>query len=61
MVKTQNRQFKTYEKQLLQREPKEKHREISRQIKEERNRKMAALEEQYDKTITDLVEEQAVR
>ncbi|EDV21721.1 uncharacterized protein TRIADDRAFT_30095 [Trichoplax adhaerens] len=61
MVKTQNRQFKSYEKQLLQREPREKHREISKQLKEERNRKMAALEEQYDKTIVDLVEEQASR
>jgi NhaP-type Na+/H+ and K+/H+ antiporter len=59
-VKIQYRQYKAYQKQVLQTAPKENHKELIETFKEDRNRKMADLKLQYDQSIYDMLQRQAV-
>lgn len=59
-VKIQYRQYKAYQKQVLQSAPKEDHKVLIESIKEDRNRKMADLKVQYDQSIYDMLQRQSV-
>lgn len=59
-VKIQYRQYKAYQKQVLQTMPKERHKELIETFKEDRNRKMADLKLQYDQSIYDMLQRQSV-
>nr|CAD2149827.1 unnamed protein product [Meloidogyne enterolobii] len=60
-VKIQSRQFKAYQAHMLQLVPKEEHKELHIRLKEEQNRKIAALADQYELTIEKMVTEQTVK
>ncbi|XP_028396391.1 serine/threonine-protein kinase TAO3-like isoform X1 [Dendronephthya gigantea] len=60
-VKIQYRQYKAYQKQVLQTAPKENHKELIESFKEDRNRKMADLKLQYDQSIYDMLQRQSLR
>lgn len=60
-MKVQTRQFKAYQQQMLQQVPREEHKELLARLKEEQNRKIAALAEQYESTISRMVTDQTVR
>uniref|UniRef100_A0A183BQY2 non-specific serine/threonine protein kinase n=1 Tax=Globodera pallida TaxID=36090 RepID=A0A183BQY2_GLOPA len=60
-VKIQTRQFKAYQAQMLQMAPREEHKELLNRLKEEQNRKIASLADQYESTIETMVTEQTVR
>jgi thousand and one amino acid protein kinase len=45
---------------MLQHAPKEEHKELLNRMKEEQNRKIAALADQYESTIEKMVDEQTV-
>ncbi|CAB3987495.1 serine threonine- kinase TAO1-like, partial [Paramuricea clavata] len=60
-VKIQYRQYKAYQKQVLQTAPKENHKELIETFKEDRNRKMADLKLQYDQSIYDMLQRQSLR
>ena len=59
-VKVQTRQYKALQRQMVATMPKEKHREVLRQKKEEQMRKMALLATQYERTIADMLQQQTV-
>ena len=59
-VKVQTRQYKALQRQMVSTMPKEKHREVLRQKKEEQMRKMALLATQYERTIADMLQQQTV-
>lgn len=59
-VRIQTRQYKALEKQMLSTLPKERSREAVRQQRDERNRKIAQLHSQYERTITDMLQQQTV-
>ena len=58
--KTQERQYKVLKKEMLAREPREKHAEIIQKCKEDRVRKFADLGTQYEQSISDLLQKQKV-
>ncbi|KAI1731702.1 protein kinase domain-containing protein [Ditylenchus destructor] len=60
-VKIQTRQFKAYQSQMLQTVPREEQKELLQRLKEEQNRKIAALADQYENTIEKMVVEQTVK
>jgi len=60
-LKIQSRQYKILQKQKLSQTPRENHREIIRQFKEDRIRKMADLASQYDESVSELMRKQKVR
>ncbi|WP_411027368.1 hypothetical protein, partial [Salmonella sp. s54925] len=60
-LKIQSRQYKAYQKQVLQTAPKENHKELIETFKEDRNRKMADLKLQYDQSIYDMLQRQSIR
>ena len=59
-VKVQTRQYKVLQRQMVSTMPKEKHREVLRQKKEEQMRRMAVLATQYERTIADMLQQQTV-
>ena len=59
-LKIQSRQYKILQKQKLSQTPRENHREIIRQFKEDRIRKMADLASQYDESVSELMRKQKV-
>ncbi|XP_071486421.1 serine/threonine-protein kinase TAO3-like [Diadema antillarum] len=54
VCKTQMRQFRALQAQVLQTTPREKHKAITRKMKEEQTRKMAILGEQYRLSIQEI-------
>lgn len=58
--KVQERQYKMLRKEMLAREPREKHAEIIQKCKEDRVRKFADLSTQYEQSINDLLQKQKV-
>lgn len=59
--KIQERQYKILRKEMLAREPRERHAEINQRCKEDRMRKFADLGTQYEQSINDLLQKQKVR
>lgn len=59
-MKVQTRQFKAYQTQMLQQVPRDEHKELLSRLKDEQNRKIASLAEQYESTISKMVNEQTV-
>ena len=59
-VRIQNRQYKALQKQMISSLPKERQREIMKQSKEEQLRKIAMLATQYERTIADMSQHEAV-
>ena len=59
-VRVQQRQYKALQKQMIATVPKERHREVMRQTKEEQMRKIAMLALQYERTIADMAQQQTV-
>ena len=53
-VQISEKQYKALQKQMIATLPKERHREVIRQAKEERMRKIAMLALQYERTIADM-------
>eukprot|EP00118_Oscarella_pearsei_P007951 m.40024 g.40024 ORF g.40024 m.40024 type:complete len:935 (+) comp32879_c0_seq3:2547-5351(+) len=60
-VKIQQRQYKALQKQLMDVYPKDTHKDVVRQAKEDQLRKMAVLATQYEKSIADMLEQQSVK
>lgn len=60
-VRIQQRQYKQLQKQMIATVPKERHREVMRQTKEEQMRKIAMLAMQYERTIADMAQQQTVK
>ena len=59
-VRIQQKQYKALQKQMIATVPKERHREVMRQTKEEQMRKIAMLALQYERTIADMAQKQTV-
>ena len=59
-VKIQQRQYKTLQKQLSATLPKERHKDVLRQTREEQMRKMSMLAMQYERTIAEMLQQQQV-
>lgn len=59
-VRIQQKQYKALQKQMIATVPKERHREVLRQTKEEQMRKIAMLALQYERTIADMAQKQTV-
>ena len=59
-VKIQTLQYKALQKQILEKTPKENHKEVIKQFREERMRKMADLSIQYDQSIAEMLQRQTV-
>ena len=59
-VKTQTRQFKLWQTQLLQAAPREEQKEIANRLKDEQKRKIALLASQYESQIENMVQEKTV-
>ena len=55
-VGIQNRQYKALGKQIKDTLPKERQREVMRQVKDEQNRKVALLASQYERTMAETVQ-----
>ncbi|CAI8037800.1 Serine/threonine-protein kinase TAO3 [Geodia barretti] len=60
-VRVQQKQYKLLQKQMIATMPKERHREVLRQTKEEQMRKIAMLALQYERTIADMAQKQTVK
>ena len=59
-VRIQQRQYKALQKQMVATVPKDRHRAVVRQTKEEQMRKIAMLAMQYERTIADMAQQQTV-
>uniref|UniRef100_A0A7E4VFL9 non-specific serine/threonine protein kinase n=1 Tax=Panagrellus redivivus TaxID=6233 RepID=A0A7E4VFL9_PANRE len=59
--KTQTRQYKAYQAQLVQSVAREEQKELISKLKAEQTRKIADLAEQYERTIKDMMSEQTVK
>uniref|UniRef100_A0A915CUD8 non-specific serine/threonine protein kinase n=1 Tax=Ditylenchus dipsaci TaxID=166011 RepID=A0A915CUD8_9BILA len=60
-VKIQTRQFKAYQTQMVNTVPREEQKELLNRLKDEQNRKIAALADQYENTIERMVTDQTVK
>ena len=58
--KIQTLQYKALQKQMLEKTPKEKHKDVIKYYREERMRKMADLAIQYDQSIAEMLQRQTV-
>ncbi|XP_041972563.1 serine/threonine-protein kinase Tao isoform X2 [Aricia agestis] len=59
--KTQTRQYKALKAQILQSTPKERQKEVIKTLKDEKRRKLVLLGEQYDQSISEMLQKQTVR
>ncbi|TMW51704.1 hypothetical protein DOY81_003196 [Sarcophaga bullata] len=59
--KTQTKQYKRYKAQILQTTPKEQQKEVIKQLKEEKHRKLTLLGEQYEQSIADMFQSQSYK
>jgi hypothetical protein len=60
-IRTQTSQYKFLQKQTLERAPRDQHKDIIKQYREDRMRKMADLAVQYDQSIAEMLQRQTVR
>lgn len=60
-IKTQTLQYKALQKQILEKTPREKHKELTKQLREEKMRKMADLSLQYDQSISEMLQRQTLK
>ena len=60
-VRIQHRQYKALEEQVKMAVPRDRHKEVLRQTREERMRKIAMLAMQYERTISEMAQQQTVR
>ncbi|XP_065190447.1 serine/threonine-protein kinase TAO3-like [Sycon ciliatum] len=60
-MKIQTQQFKQLQKQIIANAPKEEHKELLRQCKEEQDRKMAALAGQYERSIAEMLQQSTIK
>ncbi|XP_078362933.1 serine/threonine-protein kinase TAO1-like isoform X1 [Oculina patagonica] len=60
-LKTQTLQYKALQKQILEKAPKERHKELTKQLREEKMRKMADLSVQYDQSISEMLQRQTLK
>lgn len=59
--KIQTRQYKALKAHILQITPKEQQKEVIKTLKDEKRRKLVLLGEQYDQSITEMLQKQTVR
>lgn len=59
--KIQTRQYKALKAQILQMTAKEQQKEVIKSLKDEKRRKLVLLGEQYDQSITEMLQKQTVR
>lgn len=59
-IKIQTLQFKAWQKQVIERAPRDQHKELIKQLREDRMRKMADLALQYDQSIAEMLQRQTV-
>ncbi|XP_030021998.1 serine/threonine-protein kinase Tao isoform X2 [Manduca sexta] len=59
--KIQTRQYKALKAHILQNTPKEQQKEVIKTLKDEKRRKLVLLGEQYDQSITEMLQKQTVR
>ncbi|XP_013144217.1 PREDICTED: serine/threonine-protein kinase TAO3-like isoform X1 [Papilio polytes] len=59
--KIQTRQYKALKAQILQMTPKEQQKEVIKALKDEKRRKLVKLGEQYDLSITDMLQKQTIK
>ncbi|XP_059051432.1 serine/threonine-protein kinase Tao [Achroia grisella] len=59
--KIQTRQYKALKAQILQNTAKEQQKEVIKTLKDEKRRKLVLLGEQYDQSITEMLQKQTVR
>ncbi|XP_017145959.1 serine/threonine-protein kinase Tao isoform X1 [Drosophila miranda] len=59
--KTQTKQYKRYKAQVLQTTPREQQKEVIKQLKEEKHRKLTLLGEQYEQSIADMFQSQSYK
>ena len=60
-VKIQHRQYRALEEQIKLAVPRDRHKEVIRQTREERMRKISMLAMQYERTISDMAQQKTVR
>ncbi|XP_076452908.1 serine/threonine-protein kinase TAO3-like isoform X2 [Babylonia areolata] len=60
-VKTQQRQYKALKEHILQTTPKPEQKSVVKKLKEEQMRKLAALGDQYEASIAEMLQQQNVR
>ncbi|KAK7477446.1 hypothetical protein BaRGS_00031348 [Batillaria attramentaria] len=60
-VKTQQRQYKALKEHILQNTPKPEQKAVVKKLKEEQMRKLAALGDQYEASIAEMLQQQNVR
>ncbi|KAK3758245.1 hypothetical protein RRG08_061091 [Elysia crispata] len=60
-VKTQQRQYKALKEHILQNTPKAEQKAVVKKLKEEQMRKLAALGDQYEASIAEMLQQQNVR
>ena len=59
--KVQTRQYKALKAQILETTPKDKQKETIKRLKEEEHRKLAILGEQYEQSISEMLQQSTVR
>ncbi|GBP27002.1 hypothetical protein EVAR_11235_1 [Eumeta japonica] len=59
--KIQTRQYKALKAQILQTTPKEQQKEVIKSMKDDKRRKLVLLGEQYDQSISEMLQKQTVR
>lgn len=60
-LKTQTLQYKALQKQILEKAPKDRHKELTKSLREEKMRKMADLSVQYDQSISEMLQRQTLK
>ena len=60
-VRIQHRQYKALEEQVKSAVPRDRYKEALKQTREERMRKIAMLAMQYERTISEMAQQQTVR
>jgi thousand and one amino acid protein kinase len=59
-VKTQQKQYKALKEHVLQTTPKAEQKAVEKKLKEEQRRKLAALGDQYEASIAEMLQQQNV-
>lgn len=60
-INIQRQQYKEYKQQVLARTPKDDHRRVIKQLKEDQRRKLAMVAEQYEQSIAEMLQKQSIR
>ena len=59
-VKTRQAQYKAFKEQILQTTPKSEQKLIIKKLKDEQTRKLAIIAQQYERSISDMMQQQNV-